>query len=112
MYSNEKNNEINNLKDEKNNEINSLKKEIENLNNLVKVIKNEKNNEINKLRKEKNAFEEKTKKDFDKFNLMIDSHFKKNEEIHQNIKNILDKNIELDKLINNLKVNKIGRAHV
>ena len=99
------NNLINNLKDEKNNEINDLKKEIENLNNLVKVIKNEKNNEINKLRKEKKAFEEKTKKDFDKFNLMIDSCFKGNEEIHQTTKNILEKNIELDKLANYLKAN-------
>lgn len=99
------NNLINNLKDEKNNEINGLKKEIKNLNNLVKDIKKEKNNEINKLRKEKNAFEEKTKKDFDKFNLMIDSHFKKNEEIHKTTKNILEKNTELDKLVNNLKVN-------
>jgi len=99
------NNLINNLKDEKNNEINGLKKEIENLNNLLKIIKNEKNNEINKLKKEKKAFEEKTKKDFDKFNLMIDSCFKGNEEIHQTTKNILEKNIELDKLVNNLKVN-------
>jgi len=99
------NNLINNLKDEKNNEINGLKKEIKNLNNLLKIIKNEKNNEINKLRKEKKAFEEKTKKDFDKFNLMIDSCFKGNEEIHQTTKNILEKNIELDKLVNNLKVN-------